>query len=224
MTGKLIIIEAGDGCGKKTQAGKLYERLKNEGFTVRKVQFPNYASDSSALIKMYLDGKFGTDPGTVNPYAASAFYAVDRFASYKQEWENFYLSGGIIIADRYTTSNMAHQAAKITDALERNKYLDWLWDLEFIKFGLPVPDGVIFLDMPPTFSRMLINDRAEQHGGAKDIHERDEQYLEKCYQGYSSVADKYAWDRVKCVSNSKIRSIDDIHNEVYAIAMRIITD
>lgn len=224
MAGKLIIIEAGDGCGKETQASKLHDRLKAEGCHVRKIQFPNYASDSSALIKMYLGGKFGTDPDTVNPYAASAFYAVDRFASYKQEWESFYLNGGIVIADRYTTSNMAHQAAKITGPAERDKYLDWLWDLEFIKFGLPVPDGVIFLDMPPAFSRRLINGRAEQQGSTKDIHERDEHYLGKCYQGYSDVADKYHWDRVKCICRSHIRSIDDIHEDVYAIARRIITE
>jgi dTMP kinase len=221
MAGKLIIIEAGDGCGKETQAGMLYERLKREGRTVRKVQFPNYGSESSALIKMYLRGAFGTDPETVNPYAASAFYAVDRFASYKQEWEDFYLAGGIVIADRYTTSNMAHQAAKISDSAARDGYLAWLWDLEFVKFGLPVPDGVIFLDMPPAFSRELINHRTGQ-GRSRDIHEQDEHYLEKCYQGYAAMADKYAWNRVNCVSGSHIRSIEEIHGEVYLLAAKII--
>ena len=162
MNGKLIIIEAGDGSGKATQTEKLYSRLVGEGINVRKVTFPDYESNSSALIKMYLNGEFGSSPDSVNPYAASSFYAVDRYASYKQNWEDFYKQGGIIIADRYTPSHMVHQAVKILGQSEKEAFLDWLWDLEFEKFGLPIPDVVIFLDMPPMYSRAPRVERANK--------------------------------------------------------------
>lgn len=215
MKGKLIIIEAGDGSGKATQAEKLYNRLKTENKMVWKVSFPDYKSDSSALIKMYLNGDFGDSPDAVNPYAASAFYAVDRYASYKKEWGDFYRQGGIIIADRYTTSNMVHQAVKIHLQEERDAFLDWLWDLEFIKFGLPIPDDVIFLDMPPVYSRMLREERAKAAGQIPDIHERDEQYLRNCYVTYCSVAAKYHWHTVSCIRQDKVKTVEEIHEEIY---------
>jgi len=150
MKGKLIIIESGaDASGKATQTNKLYERLVQEGYKVKKITFPNYDSDSSALVKMYLNGDFGKDPNDVSPYVASTFYAVDRFASYRTEWGQAYNDGWIILADRYTTSNMVHQAAKIKDMEEKDRFLDWLWNFEFEIYKLPVPDCVIFLDMPP---------------------------------------------------------------------------
>jgi len=223
MSGKLIIIEAGDGCGKATQAEKLYNRLKSAHHMVRKVEFPNYQSQSSALIKMYLNGDFGSQPNAVNPYAASAFYAVDRYASYKQEWESFYQQGGIIIADRYTTSNMVHQAVKITDDRQREEFLDWLWDLEFGKFALPVPDAVIFLDVPPAFSGKLILERAKQAGaGRADIHEQDEAYLARCYDSYSAIAAKYGWHKIDCVNGEGLKPIAEIHEEVFQVVSAII--
>lgn len=215
--GRLIVIEAGDGSGKATQAGKLFALLSGEGYQVRKVDYPNYQSDSSALIKMYLRGDFGADPGAVNPYAASAFYAVDRLASFMTDWKDFYHSGGIIIADRYTTSNMIHQAAKIALPEERRDYLEWLWDFEFVKCGLPVPDCVLFLDMPPDASARLMQNRPNKAGTAeKDIHERNAAYLERCYQISLEVADKYGWSKVACCQNDKLRTIEDIHQEIYS--------
>lgn len=215
MKGKLIIIEAGDGSGKATQAEKLYKRLKDDKRMVRKVSFPDYESHSSALIKMYLNGEFGDRPDAVNPYAASAFYAVDRYASYKKDWGNFYRQGGIIIADRYTTSNMVHQAVKFDVPEAQESFLDWLWDLEFNKFGLPVPDAVIFLDMPPEYSKMLREERAKQAGKGPDIHERDEQYLKDCYTAYCLVANKYQWHTVSCIDHEKIKTVEEIHEELY---------
>jgi dTMP kinase len=216
MNGKLIIIEAGDGSGKATQTELLYSRLVREGRNVRKVTFPDYQSNSSALIKMYLNGEFGTNPESVNPYAASSFYAVDRYASYKQNWGDFYRQGGIIIADRYTTSNMVHQAVKIAEEEEKNAFLDWLWDLEFIKFGLPIPDSVVFLDMPPAYSHMLRLERAKREGQDQpDIHERNEAYLEHCYANYCAIAKKYQWNKVQCVSGDSLKTVDEIHEEVY---------
>ena len=217
--GKLICIEAGDGSGKETQTNKLFERLQSENYKVRKLSFPNYDSESSSLIKMYLRGDFGSKPDDVNPYVASTFYAVDRYASYKMEWAKFYKEDGIILADRYTTSNMVHQAVKITDLKEREEYLSWLWDFEFKLFGLPQPDCVIFLDMPPKYAVQLMEKRRNKITGSekKDIHERDEEHLKQAYKGSLWLAEKYGWHRIRCVENQQIRSIMDIHNEIFDI-------
>jgi len=220
MKGKLIIIEAGDGSGKATQAEKLFQRLLLEKFKVKKIEFPNYASESSALVKMYLNGEFGTDPNTISPYIASSFYAVDRYASFKKDWEEYYLEGGIILADRYTTSNMVHQAAKIDDELERNKFIDWLYDYEYNIFGLPIPDYVVFLDMPPEFSLGLLAKRASKTLDVQqDIHEADAQYLIKSYNNANRIASKYNWHKVMCIRNSALKTIEEIHEEVYQLVI-----
>lgn len=148
MKGKLFIIEGGDGSGKATQTRLLTEHLQRDGYDVKSVSYPDYDSDSSALVKMYLRGDFGSDADAVNPYAASAFFAVDRFASYQMKWKAFYEQGGIVIADRYTTSNMLYQMIKIDDPAQRRAYLAWLEDFEFRKMGLPAPDKVFLLDVP----------------------------------------------------------------------------
>lgn len=217
MKGKLVIIDGSDGSGKATQSLTLFKRLQQEGYKVKKVEFPDYNSDSSALIKMYLNGDFGSKPGDVNAYAASAFYAVDRFASYKMKWKDFYDEGGIILADRYTTSNMVHQAAKIDNADDRNSYLDWLWNFEFNLFGLPIPDAVIFLDVPPEYSRNLMKDRANKFTGQekKDIHESDSAFLEKSYHNAKLIADKYGWITIQCVESRTMHSVAEIHEKIY---------
>lgn len=214
MKGRLIIIEAGDGCGKATQTKLLAERLKSEGKLVKQVSFPDYQSESSALIKMYLQGAFGKDPAAVNAYAASVFYAVDRYASFRLKWQEAYESGAIILADRYTTSNMVHQAVKIQDHQEREAYLAWLWDFEFVKMGLPVPDAVIFLDLAPCYSAKLIEERAKQLNCQKDIHEQDQTYLTKCYEAYTALAKKYDWKVIACAENDKVKSIKSIHDDI----------
>ena len=218
MKGKLIIIESGtDSSGKATQTRLLYDRLAGEGYPVKKVEFPNYKSPSSALVKMYLNGDFGQDADAVDPYISSTFYAVDRYASYKTEWEDFYLSGGIVLADRYTTSNMVHQGAKLHGE-EKNKYLDWLWNLEYHIYRLPIPDGVIFLDMPTEFSTRLMAERENKITGKreKDIHERNKGYLKSSYENSLFIADKYGWKKISCVSGKRLRTIEEIHEEVYA--------
>ncbi|MGE5676907.1 MAG: dTMP kinase [Pseudomonadota bacterium] len=218
MKGKLIIIEAGsDASGKATQTKKLFTRIKTEKHNIRKVEYPNYKSDSSALVKMYLNGEFGYKPEDVNAYAASTFYSVDRYASYMKEWKRYYENGGIVLADRYTTSNMVHQASKIDDTAEWERYLDWLWDLEFVKLGLPVPDMVIFLDVPPDITNGLISKRNNKitGGSKKDIHESDSEYLKKTYKNACRIAEKYGWKRIVCTEGGLLRSIDDIHNEIY---------
>ncbi|MDR0879603.1 MAG: thymidylate kinase [Clostridioides sp.] len=224
MKGKLIIIESGtDASGKETQSEKLYTRLKAEGYKIKKVQYPNYDSESSALVKMYLRGDMGKDAECVDPYIASTFFAVDRYASFKIEWEKFYNEGGIIIADRYTTSNMVHQASKM-DKDDREKYLDWLDDYEYNMYGLPRPDAVIFLDVPVDVSERLMADRDKYTGGEekKDIHESDREYLRKCYDNSLDIASKYGWSMVDCAPDGLLRSIESIHEEIYGIAIKTV--
>ena len=218
MQGKLIVIEAGDGSGKATQARELCRRLEAEGYPVRLVEFPDYTSPSSALIKMYLNGEFGEDPTTVSPYVASIFYTVDRFASFASKWGDFYRQGGIVIADRYSTSNMVHQAAKLDGERAREEFLAWLWELEFNKFRLPVPDLVIFLDVPPALSRELLRGRQVKSGDVvADIHECNSTYLDASYRNAVRLAAKYNWHRLSCVQDGTMRKVADIHAEIYDI-------
>ena len=213
MKGKLFVVEGLDGSGKQTQSRLLYERLLNEGYKVKKVEYPNYASESSALVKMYLRGDFGSKPEDVDAYVSSTFFAADRYASYKTDYESFYNEGGIVIADRYTTSNMVHQASKIHDENEWNRFLEWLWELEFEIYKIPVPSQVFFLDMKPDISQKLISHRANKfsHEEAKDIHERDVRYLENSYLNALKVAEKYSWHIIDCVENGKLKAIEKIN-------------
>ena len=217
--GTIIVIEGIDSSGKATQVKMVYEELVNEKYRAMRLEFPDYKSDSSALIKMYLEGKFGEDPKSVNPYAASLFFAADRFASFKSDWEKFYEEGGILILDRYVSSNMIYQAAKIEDKKKREEYLDWINDLEFKKLDLPRPDIVIFLNMPPHFCSKLNDKRLNKINGSskKDIHESNSGYLEKTYEVALSAAKKYKWEVVDCVKNNSIKSINEINNEILRI-------
>ena len=220
MQGSVFVIESGtDGSGKATQTNLLYERLKSEGYKVMKVSYPNYNSDSSALVKMYLRGDFGKKADDVDAYIASTFYAADRYASYKSEWEEFYKNGGIIIADRYTTSNMVHQASKMNDIDQRNSFLDWLDKYEYDLYKLPRPKKVFFLDVPVEVSQDLIKDRNNKftNDSQKDIHESDVDYLKKTYENSKFVADKYQWNIVNCIGqDGQIKSVDKIHQEIYS--------
>lgn len=218
--GKLIIIESGtDGSGKATQTQRLYDKLIAQGKKVRKITFPNYDSPACMPVKMYLNGEFGSNPGDVNAYVASTFYAIDRFASFKSDWGEFYNNGGIILSDRYTTSNMVHQAVKMDDRFERDRYLNWLYELEFELYGLPKPDCVVFLNLSPIISQKLMADRANKFTGdkQKDIHECNHEYLKKCYDNSLEIANKYSWKMVKCNEGEELKSIEDISDEVYEI-------
>ena len=220
--GKVFVIEGTDGSGKQTQFKKLVNRLSELNVKYKTVSFPNYDSPSSSLVKMYLSGEFGSDPKDVSAYVASTFYAVDRYATYKKEFEDFYNNGGIVLADRYTTANMVHQAGKISDLKEREKFLNWLFDLEFDIYGLPKPTEVFFLNMPPEKSEELIKNRLNKFSKEekKDIHERNPKHIEESYKAACSLVKKYGWYEVKCVKNEKIRTIDDIHEEIYNEILR----
>ena len=218
--GKLIIIEAGDGSGKATQTKALYEHLLRDGQQVHKVEFPDYEADGSMLVRMYLRGDFGGHAEDVNAYAASTFFAADRYASYRTKWQKYYEAGDIILADRYTTSNMVHQAVKLIDPAERETFLNWLWDYEFTKLGLPVPDLVLFLDMAPEVADRLIAARAKATGQGKDIHEKDKDYLHRCHAAYLELVGKYGWQKVKCSQNGEPRPVEEIHADVYEIVKK----
>ena len=213
MKGKLIVIEGLDGSGKATQSQLLYETLLNQGKRVRKVSFPAYESDSSALVKMYLAGQFGKDPSDVNAYAASTFYAADRFASYKSDWGKFYEEGGIVIADRYTTSNAIHQCSKLPEE-QWDGFLDWLFDFEYNLLGIPAPDTVIYLQVDPQVSQKLMSGRYQGDESKKDIHESNLDYLNRSRQAAQYCAEKLGWKVISCVVGDSMRSIESIHNEV----------
>lgn len=221
--GKLIVIEGTDGSGKSTQFSLLTSRLEQEGRTFRKLVFPQYSEPSSALIRMYLGGEFGSHPGDVNAYAASTFFSVDRYASYKKFWGPWYDSGGLIVSDRYTTSNAVHQASKLTDG-QREAFLGWLYDFEYKKLGLPCPDLVIYLDVPIDFSERLLRHREESTKTHADIHEQDSAYLASCRRAGRFAADFYNWTLISCVQNGNMRSIDDIHQEIYSHIMACLED
>lgn len=220
----LIVIEGVDGSGKATQSKLLCEYLNSTGREVKKLEFPNYASNSSALVKMYLQGDFGKNANDVNAYAASTFYAVDRYASYKMDWESEYKKSKIIVADRYVSSNMIHQGVKITNIDEREKYLNWVSEFEYSYMGIPKPDLVIFLCMDPKISQELMKDRENKaHGGMqKDIHEQDKKYLSDTYQTAVEIAKKQGWKTVLCQNENGIRTIEDIHNEIVQIVKEVI--
>ena len=222
--GKLFVIDGTDGSGKQTQFKKLQERLDKEGINYKTVSFPNYDSPSASLVKMYLSGEFGENAKDVSPYIASTFYAADRYATYKKDLEKYYNEGGIILADRYTTANMVHQAGKISNKDEREKFLDWLWDFEFNLYGLPVPTKSFFLNMPPDYAMKLMENRENKftHEQEKDIHERDKSHIIDAYNAACDLVDKYNWYEVKCVKNEKIRTIEDIHEEIYAEIVKYI--
>lgn len=219
--GKLIVIEGLDGSGKSTQLELLPENLRKNGIDSKMVSFPDYDSDSSALVKMYLNGEFGKKPDDVNAYAASLFYAVDRFASYKTTWGQYYNKNGVIVSGRYTTSNAVHQTSKMPEA-DWQGFLDWLYDLEYNKVGIPKPDKVIFLDMPIDVSQKLLSGRYRGDEAKKDIHESDTAYLEKCRKAAMFTAAYSDWTVIPCAQGDKPRSIADIANDILNETLKVI--
>ncbi|MBQ8550411.1 MAG: deoxynucleoside kinase [Clostridia bacterium] len=219
--GKLIVIEGLDGSGKSTQLELLGKNLSALGIDNRTVSFPDYNENSSALVKMYLGGEFGTKPGDVNAYAASLFYAVDRFASYKKHWQDYYLGGGVVISGRYVTSNAVHQTAKLPEN-EWEDYLSWLYALEYGKVGIPKPDLVIFLDMPPELSKKLLEKR---YGGVeekKDIHEKDITYQQNCRKAAMYNVEHAAWRVISCNDGERIRTVEEIAADVLKAAQEVL--
>ena len=221
--GKLIVIEGTDGSGKSTQFRLLTERVAAEGYKFQKLVFPQYKEESSALIRMYLGGEFGSKPSDVNAYAASAFYAVDRYASYKKVWGQWYEDGGLVLSDRYTTSNAVHQASKESGE-NQAKFLSWLYEFEYDKLGLPRPDLTIYLDVPTEYTERLMRSREAATGTTADIHEQDLGYLATCREMGRAAAEFYGWTVIDCVRDGAMRSIEDIHEEIRAHVVRCLEE
>lgn len=214
--GKLIVIEGPDGSGKTTQLGLVCRELTERGVPFRKLEFPRYGDDSSMLVRMYLEGRFGSKPDDVNAFAASSFYAADRYASYKTDWGAGYESGILHISGRYTTSNAIHQGAKLKGR-ERLEYMDWLFDYEYRLLGLPEPDIVIFLDIDAELLQMNIEKRNEN----RDIHETDREYMLKCLESAHTAAQRYKWRTVRCGENNKMRPKNEILKEIMGIITNV---
>ena len=213
---KLIIIEGLDGSGKSTQVQLLENYFNKNEINYRKIKLPDYDSPSSTLVKMYLGGEFGKAAADVNAYAASAFYAVDRFASYRLNWGKDYENGTLILADRYATSNSIYQMEKIPES-EWDVYLDWSADFEYGKIGIPKPDAVIYLDMPVEISQKLMTERYNGDEGKKDVHEVNVAFLEKCRKSALYTAEKQGWKVVACSDGVNPLPIEHIHKRIVEI-------
>lgn len=211
--GKLIVIEGLDGSGKNTQTKLLLKYLDTIGVKNKYITFPNYDSPSSSLIKMYLNSEFGSEPDSVNAYAASSFYAVDRFASFKKFWQKEYNENYVILCDRYATSNAIYQMCKLPEN-EWNAYLTWLSDYEYHKLGLPKPDKVIYLSVPIEISQSLLTKRYMGNEEQKDIHESNLNFLKNCKKAAEYVGGAQGWDKIECAENGVMRSVDDIHKDI----------
>lgn len=216
--GKLIVLEGIDGSGKSSQYSRICARMEKDGIDYNHIVFPRYSKDSSALIRMYLGGQFGTHPDDVNAYAASTFYAVDRFASYREDWGKIYDNGGLIISDRYTTSNAVHQGCKLSDS-ELPEYFKWLSDLEYNKMGLPKPDLVIYLDVDIETSLARMKQRQDSSNTTADIHEKDVDYLRRCLHTADKAAEYYGWTRIPFKKDGAELGMDEKSDEIYKLIL-----
>ncbi len=215
MQSKFIVIEGLDGSGKATQTKLLYEALK-ERYTTIKLSFPDYHSDSSALVKMYLDGKISKNIDEINTYASSTFYSADRYISFFSKWKNNYMQGDLILTDRYTTSNQIYQSAKLPKE-QWSSFVSWIEDFEYNKLGLPKPDLVIYLNMPVDISQKLMLQRYKGEEEKKDLHEANINFLKSCHVSAQFCIQNFNWKVVNCFDGKNIRSIEDIHGEVLNI-------
>lgn len=219
--GKLIVIEGLDGCGKSTQTELLIDYLKKENIDFKKIKLPDYESPSSTLVKMYLSGDFGKDADCVNAYAAGAFYAVDRYASFKLGWKKDYEKNTLIVADRYATSNSIYQMEKLNSD-EWDSYLEWSADFEYVKLGIPKPDLVIFLDMPVNISQKLMSERYGGDESEKDVHEKNIHFLENCRKSALYTAEKQGWKIVPCSDGLNPYPIEEIHKQIIELIKEVL--
>lgn len=216
--GRLIVVDGLDGCGKSTQLQRLDAYFKESGKPYKQISFPDYENPSSALVRLYLDGRLGDSPSDVNAYASSSFYAVDRYASYKQFWQKEYERGDLIVAARYVTSNAIHQMSKLPTAAW-DEYLDWLAEYEYDRLGLPRPDSVVFLDMPPAVADALVMSRYQGDAEKKDIHEKDAAYLAACRPAALYAAEKWGWHVISCAAGDRPRAVEDITADILTAVM-----
>lgn len=220
---KLFVLEGLDGSGKSTQFELLQKYLDTENVSYKAISFPDYDKPSSALVKMYLGGEFSKNASDINAYAASSFYAVDRYASFKLYWENEYNNGDFILAARYATSNAIYQMVKLPKD-KWDEYLDWLEEYEYEKLNIPRPQKVVFLDMPVEVSQKLLSNRYNGDETKKDIHEVDVEYLIKCREAALFTAKKQNWEIVECSDENNPFSIEDISEKLKKIVSKLIRE
>lgn len=213
MRKRLIAIDGLDASGKMTQTELLKELLAKKGIPYKYLSFPTYDDDYSAHVNMYLKGRFGDDPESVNPFAASSFFAADRYCSFMLDWKNDYENGAVVLANRYTSANAVHQLSKL-DESEYNSFLSWLMEYEYEKLGIPKPDAVIYLCVPPEVSEKMIQHRCDETGAEKDIHEKNKKHLENSYRAALYSAEKLGWIKIDCSINGEMRDREDIHREI----------
>ncbi len=216
--GIFVDLEGLDGSGKTTQTQLICTRLQQDGIAFKQIKLPDYESDSSILVRKYLAGDFGKNAGDVNAYAASVLYAADRYASFTEKWGKEYNEGKLIFADRYTPANALYQMTKL-DKAEWDEYLEWLFDFEYNKIGIPAPDKVIFLDMPVEVSQRLMTERYNGDESKKDVHEANVSFLNACREAALYAAQKYGWSVIECSKNGEPLPIEVINDKVYALVL-----
>ena len=219
--GKIIVIEGLDGSGKATQTKLLFEKLQSRGMSVRRLEFPDYDSPSSALVKMYLGGEFGSRPEDVNAYAASAFYAVDRIAGFLRDWKPDYHGGTVLLSDRYATSNLIYQMSKLPKD-EWEGYMKWQEDFEYDKLGLPRADAVLYLDVEPDVSQKLMEKRYGGDNSKKDLHESNLKFQLSCRESALYAVENCGWKLISCCENGAIKPIEKIAADIEAAVESII--
>lgn len=212
--GRLIVIDGLDASGKETQTMLLADMLKKRNLSVRVLSFPMYEKESSVFVKMYLSGKLGAHPEDTGAYAASSFFAADRYISYKLDWKkDIDDPNTVVIANRYTTANAVHQLAKLPKEMW-DEFLSWLWDYEFLKLGIPVPDDIIYLEMSTEITLRLLKSRSDSTGREIDIHEADKDFIENSYEAAMYASERLGWTKVVCYANGEPKSREDIHREI----------
>ncbi len=221
MKGKLIVFEGTDGAGKTTQTRLMAQRLTREGAAFRVIDFPRYGNPFAEPAKLYLNGALGSRPGDVSACGASVLFAVDRYASYREEWGVDYEAGKLILANRYTTSNAVHQASKLPEG-ERESFLTWLFDLEYRRLELPEPDLVFYLDLPIELTEQMMRRREAETGAHADIHEQDEAYLRRCRESAGEIARRLGWRRIDCSREGAVRTQEDIHSEAWELVRTLL--
>ena len=215
--GIIITLDGLDASGKETQSALLCEALRGRGYRVRELSFPMYGERSAAAVEMYLSGALGNRPEDTNAYAASTFFSVDRYLSYRTDWKRDVDDPDtVVVTNRYTTANAVHQLSKLPQE-QWEGFLTWLWDFEFGKVGLPVPDCILYLEMRPDISRRLLAARSAATGRGQDIHEKSADHLEKSYRAALYASERLGWNRIRCYAGDDPRPIADIHTEIMEI-------